>query len=187
MEECPICLEQIDPEAGVLDCGHKFCFRCISEWARNSPLCPLCRAQSQAIRKMYRSFETGEVVRLNERNDAVHDFGAMAWPPNGAVHDVGAMAWPPNDEELFMAWAFEEEQEEPEETEEQRFQEQVKQIVFAALRERDPNGEMDYDEKVRLWHRITLRVVHEGMRDQMHILQRVRELINMHFCRRPPR
>ena len=171
MEECSICLEQVAPEAGVLDCGHKFCFKCISEWARQSTLCPLCRAKSGAIRKMYRSFETGEVVRLEDRNDVV-------------VDDIGALAAALGEELFVLPWALEEE-EEPEQTEEQRFQEQVKQMVFAAVRERDPNGEMDFDEKLRLFNRTTRRVVREGVRDLMHVRERVRELVNMHFCRRP--
>ncbi len=40
--KCTLCLEEMkDPS--VTTCGHVFCWTCISDWARESPQCPLCR------------------------------------------------------------------------------------------------------------------------------------------------
>ena len=40
--KCTLCLEQMkDPAATT--CGHVFCWRCICDWCREKPECPLCR------------------------------------------------------------------------------------------------------------------------------------------------
>ena len=41
--DCIICLEAGDMIE--LDCGHQYHRRCILDWARVSPECPLCRAR----------------------------------------------------------------------------------------------------------------------------------------------
>ncbi|KAE8265547.1 hypothetical protein A4X09_0g6607 [Tilletia walkeri] len=43
---CTLCMEQRTPERGnsaVTECGHVFCWDCITGWAREKPECPLCR------------------------------------------------------------------------------------------------------------------------------------------------
>ncbi|KAK0550117.1 peroxisome biogenesis factor 10 [Tilletia horrida] len=43
---CTLCMEQRTPEKGnsaVTECGHVFCWDCITNWAREKPECPLCR------------------------------------------------------------------------------------------------------------------------------------------------
>ncbi|KAK0535865.1 peroxisome biogenesis factor 10 [Tilletia horrida] len=43
---CTLCMEQRTPERGnsaVTECGHIFCWDCITGWAREKPECPLCR------------------------------------------------------------------------------------------------------------------------------------------------
>ena len=39
---CSICLEQ-NPEHKMINCGHSFHKKCIDEWIKIKPICPLCR------------------------------------------------------------------------------------------------------------------------------------------------
>jgi hypothetical protein len=49
LNECPICLDPLTPNnLAILNCGHKFHFRCILKdvtKARPNKQCPICRAQ----------------------------------------------------------------------------------------------------------------------------------------------
>ena len=43
---CTLCMDTRVPEKGtsaVTECGHVFCWDCITEWAQEKPECPLCR------------------------------------------------------------------------------------------------------------------------------------------------
>jgi len=42
---CPICFSSWleTTSTAVLECGHKFCEECISQWAKKSNSCPICR------------------------------------------------------------------------------------------------------------------------------------------------
>jgi len=42
LQQCPICSHSITT-AGVLRCGHVFCFACITDWLHRDYSCPLCR------------------------------------------------------------------------------------------------------------------------------------------------
>jgi len=47
---CSICFDKVDEDKGTLQCGHVFCFSCISTWAKQgSTLCPQCRARFTKI------------------------------------------------------------------------------------------------------------------------------------------
>ena len=44
IETCPICLDDIgDKDSCNTECGHKFCFKCLSIALRNKNTCPMCR------------------------------------------------------------------------------------------------------------------------------------------------
>lgn len=43
IESCGICKECSEQQGKLSCCEHEFCFQCISEWAKRSRTCPLCR------------------------------------------------------------------------------------------------------------------------------------------------
>lgn len=48
---CTLCMDRRTPESGnstVTECGHVFCWDCITGWVREKPECPLCRHALQA-------------------------------------------------------------------------------------------------------------------------------------------
>lgn len=54
--DCTICCcEKLD--VGVLQCGHEFCFECITTWRQNHSTCPICKTR------------TGPPTRLEDIND----------------------------------------------------------------------------------------------------------------------
>jgi peroxin-10 len=40
--KCPLCLFSVKSPT-VTDCGHVYCWKCVSEWVTEKPQCPLCR------------------------------------------------------------------------------------------------------------------------------------------------
>ncbi|XP_075066986.1 E3 ubiquitin-protein ligase Topors [Mixophyes fleayi] len=47
--KCPICLDKFDNVAHLNQCLHRFCFKCIKEWAKNKAVCPLCKQPFNSI------------------------------------------------------------------------------------------------------------------------------------------
>lgn len=47
LEECPICVEPLDPKTmvKVLGCQHVFCISCLTKWCLQNPICPLDRQE----------------------------------------------------------------------------------------------------------------------------------------------
>jgi hypothetical protein len=45
VNNCAICLETDKERSIKLNCGHIFHERCIREWTRIKPVCPLCRCK----------------------------------------------------------------------------------------------------------------------------------------------
>ncbi|POR30848.1 Peroxisome biogenesis factor 10 [Tolypocladium paradoxum] len=43
--KCTLCLEELKDPAAT-QCGHVFCWECISDWVREKPECPLCRREA---------------------------------------------------------------------------------------------------------------------------------------------
>ena len=50
-EPCAICYEMITFRGKIDSCDHMFCFGCVQKWAKDSTLCPICRARFFAITK----------------------------------------------------------------------------------------------------------------------------------------
>jgi hypothetical protein len=46
-EECSICTDKYEnkEDVSVLDCGHVYHPKCINEWAKYKPSCPVCKAE----------------------------------------------------------------------------------------------------------------------------------------------
>ncbi|XP_031963244.1 E3 ubiquitin-protein ligase Topors-like [Corvus moneduloides] len=47
--QCPICLAPMKRPAYVTYCMHKFCLRCILQWARARHSCPVCRQPMERL------------------------------------------------------------------------------------------------------------------------------------------
>lgn len=54
-EQCPICLSTPEDITLTLDCRHKFCRSCISEWTSQHNRCPLCRQVIHHLRYKVRN------------------------------------------------------------------------------------------------------------------------------------
>ncbi|XP_021164127.2 topoisomerase I binding, arginine/serine-rich a [Fundulus heteroclitus] len=55
--KCPICLDAFHDMSYLDRCLHKFCFRCILEWSKNKPECPLCK---QPFGSIYHSIKSDQ-------------------------------------------------------------------------------------------------------------------------------
>lgn len=42
---CAICWEEITDPSVTLKCGHRFHYKCLTEWAKRSEACPMCREE----------------------------------------------------------------------------------------------------------------------------------------------
>ena len=53
MEECIICLENLDTNIAILKCNHKFHYNCIQSWILNKQnyinFCPICDRENEII------------------------------------------------------------------------------------------------------------------------------------------
>jgi hypothetical protein len=46
---CAICLDSCRNQCSPNGCHHTFCFPCISEWGKVTPVCPLCKIEFQTV------------------------------------------------------------------------------------------------------------------------------------------
>ena len=53
MDECIICLENLDTNIAILKCNHKFHYNCIQSWILNKQnyinFCPICDRENEII------------------------------------------------------------------------------------------------------------------------------------------
>ncbi|XP_015783845.1 myb-like protein B [Tetranychus urticae] len=79
---CSICLNEVSVTSYADGCLHKFCGRCIFEWARRSQLCPICRTFFANIITNVLSDTDYEVIPLEERRASVFNFIRDSWWTN---------------------------------------------------------------------------------------------------------
>lgn len=68
---CPICLSNIEDVTTALNCRHRFCFGCISQWSVEHNRCPVCRQTLAFLEhQCYDSAGQQQTVRtpVNARN-----------------------------------------------------------------------------------------------------------------------
>ena len=72
-ENCTICRSKLDETdvIGKINCGHSFCFECISMWCATSSTCCSCRASVSEIRKMQR-LPIAKALEFQELRKAIH-------------------------------------------------------------------------------------------------------------------
>uniref|UniRef100_A0A6B2LG93 RING-type domain-containing protein n=1 Tax=Arcella intermedia TaxID=1963864 RepID=A0A6B2LG93_9EUKA len=49
VEDCPICLNLIHHLTIIPACHHRFCYECITSWAKSKLNCPLCKAAFEQV------------------------------------------------------------------------------------------------------------------------------------------
>ena len=61
MEECGICLDNLEYEVAVLSCNHEFHYKCIALWQNKNKdkdlICPFCNNQPVEILNVYNKFK----------------------------------------------------------------------------------------------------------------------------------
>ena len=99
-EHCPICMDTITT-AGVIGCGHEFCFDCIHRWSNTENSCPLCKKRFRAINRKEPSDSNtpsakkakrkgGTKVNVRHRNQA-QQAGAMGGGGIFPFHDFNML------------------------------------------------------------------------------------------------
>lgn len=64
---CAICWEELSHPSVNLECGHRFHYRCLSEWAKRSTQCPMCRQEFQSENDHHREDErSGAPTAISE-------------------------------------------------------------------------------------------------------------------------
>ncbi|KAM6939965.1 topoisomerase I binding, arginine/serine-rich a [Xenentodon cancila] len=67
--KCPICLDIFHNISYLDRCLHKFCFRCILEWSKNKPECPLCKQPFNSIYHSIKSEQDFQKYELKQQVD----------------------------------------------------------------------------------------------------------------------
>lgn len=71
--QCPICLN-ISKNEVRLECGHKFCFKCIKKWILHKKSnCPLCRQNTKYFNRNTRSYCIAKKIHT----PAFHDWNYL--------------------------------------------------------------------------------------------------------------
>ena len=75
-EDCCICLEPFEDVATLDSCKHRFCFKCISEWSKNKPVCPYCKIEFKSVVHYVDGNEVSVPVRDDEFSGFSSDFNS---------------------------------------------------------------------------------------------------------------
>ena len=74
---CVICTDALDEVQGELNCGHKFCFDCIQQWARIATVCPLCKGAFSSITQ--RDGHKHKCVTVTPKRQRIHNDDDGHW------------------------------------------------------------------------------------------------------------
>lgn len=68
--QCNVCFDKIHTY-GLINCGHIYCFNCISNWANQTNRCPLCKQKFNVIKKI--DGEKKDYIQVQDREKEEDD------------------------------------------------------------------------------------------------------------------
>ena len=69
--QCNVCYDKIKTY-GLINCGHIYCFNCISNWSKQTNDCPLCKVKFNVIKKI--DGDNKEFIKVEDSNIQVEDY-----------------------------------------------------------------------------------------------------------------
>ena len=69
--KCSICIQELSKDEGKLECGHRFCYKCIKEWAKYTNACPNCNLEINKI-KMYAENRFIKFIKLKNKRLSIN-------------------------------------------------------------------------------------------------------------------
>lgn len=73
-DECMICLEKLETDIAVLQCGHKYHFDCITQWNNKThdlrKLCTICEIDNEIVTVYSIGDDTKPLPKINNYNDS---------------------------------------------------------------------------------------------------------------------
>ena len=74
MEECTICLINLNYNVAILSCGHKYHYSCIQDWikVKNKNICPICDNYFTIITIINQQIYDNDTVYQNSENNTTY-------------------------------------------------------------------------------------------------------------------
>jgi len=69
MDQCGICRDEIVEATKIVECGHIFCFSCISKWCNVSNSCPLCQQRFLKLHRLGGGGHHHQVKAVDRREE----------------------------------------------------------------------------------------------------------------------